>query len=52
MKAVGRNHHKKPTLSEAYKHFTGKDLENAHSAMADAKACMEIFFLLSQPTKE
>lgn len=46
MKAVGRNHFKKPTLSEAYKHFMQKDLQNAHSAMADAVACMEVYFSL------
>lgn len=50
MKAVGRNHYKKPTLSEAYKHFTQKDLQNAHSAMADTVACMEVYFSL--PTGE
>jgi len=34
------------TLEEAYKHFTGKDMENAHSAMPDTQACMEIYWAI------
>jgi DNA polymerase-3 subunit epsilon len=41
----GKNGH---TLSEAYKYFTGKDLKNAHNAMVDVKACMEIFWGLRE----
>jgi DNA polymerase-3 subunit epsilon len=32
------------TLAEAYKHFTGKDLEGAHNAMNDVNACLEIYW--------
>lgn len=46
MLAVGRTHHKTATLTEAYRHFTGLELENAHSAMADVKACMAVYFAI------
>lgn len=35
---------KTPNLGEAYKHFTGNDLENAHSAFADTMACVQVYF--------
>lgn len=37
---------KVPTLAEAYKHFTGEDLVEAHRAMPDAMACAKIYFAL------
>ena len=46
MKAVGRFHHKTPNLGEAYRYFTGNDLQNAHSAMADVLACRDVYFAI------
>lgn len=42
---------KQPTLGEAYKHFTGREIENAHTAMADTQACLEIYWGLMDPQK-
>jgi DNA polymerase-3 subunit epsilon len=46
MRAAGRFNHKSANLREAYQHFTGKPMENAHSAMADVRACMEVYFAI------
>lgn len=37
-----------PKLGEAYKHFTGLDLEGAHDAMNDLLACKAVFFKLRE----
>lgn len=49
MLAAGRNHYKSANLGEAYRHFIGKPLEDAHSAMPDVLACMEVYFAIKQP---
>lgn len=36
--------YKMPKLEEAYLHFIGKPMQNAHRAMADVDACMEVYF--------
>lgn len=37
---------KNPRLIEAYQHFFHKDFEGAHDAMADVRACRDVFFEL------
>jgi DNA polymerase-3 subunit epsilon len=39
-----RNHAKSPNLAEAYKHFTGKELEGAHDAMVDVRAAKAVYY--------
>lgn len=45
-KAIAAGLEGKPSnkkLVTAYKYFTGKDLDNAHDAFADTRACLEVF---------
>lgn len=44
MKASGRNWAKTPKLVEAYRHFFGKEMEDAHNAMADVRGCIAVYF--------
>ena len=52
MRAAGRHHYKTPNLSEAYKHFTGEELQNAHSAMADVQGCLAVYWALQDLVKK
>lgn len=52
MLAVGRTHYKTANLGEAVQFFTGKPLENAHSAMADVLGCMAVYFAIQDLQRE
>lgn len=43
-----KGHLKNPKLTEAYYHFFGRELDNAHSANADTVATLEIYLALQQ----
>lgn len=51
MRAAGFNKYKSANLQEAHKHFVGKPFEDAHSAMADVKACMAVYFAITDIKK-
>jgi len=46
MRAAGFTKFKTPNLGEAVLHFTGRPLENAHSALADVHGCMDVWFAI------
>lgn len=48
MKEKTKFKYKNPTLGEAYKFFTGKELEGAHDAEVDVDACATIFWHLQE----
>ena len=43
--------HKWLRLAEAYKHFTGEDMEDAHDALADTRACRVVYEALQGVAK-
>lgn len=49
MKAAGMgDHFKPPSLMEAHKTLIGEEFQGAHGALADAEACMRVFFELKK----
>lgn len=46
MLKAGRTHFKSPNLGEAYRHFTGKELDGAHDAEVDVAACKAVYLAL------
>jgi DNA polymerase-3 subunit epsilon len=40
-----------PTLQEAYTHFNGVGFDGAHDALADVRACMNVFFHMQELMK-
>jgi DNA polymerase-3 subunit epsilon len=47
MVAAGRHHPKTPNLGEAYRFFTGHELEGAHSALVDVDACIACYYAMT-----
>lgn len=46
MRRAGFTKFKTANLGEAYRHFTGKQLEGAHRAMVDVEACLAVYFAI------
>lgn len=46
MRAAGFDKPKPPKLEECIRHFFGKELDGAHDALVDVRACAQVFFHL------
>lgn len=46
MVGAGFNKFKSPTLQEAHTILVGREFDNAHDAMADVTACMNVYFAI------
>ncbi|AWJ85144.1 DNA polymerase III subunit epsilon [Azospirillum sp. TSH58] len=46
MRAAGFNKPKSPSLAECIRHFFGEDLDGAHDAMVDVRACARVYWHL------
>jgi DNA polymerase-3 subunit epsilon len=52
MRAAGFEKYKPPNLKEAHQHFLGEGFEGAHSALADARACMRVHLAMMKLATE
>ncbi len=50
MIAAGITRPKSPRLEECVQHFFGEDLDGAHDALVDVRACMRVYFHLLERT--
>lgn len=52
MLAAGFTKPKPPRLSECVKHFFGEELDGAHNALVDVRACARVYFHLQDMKRE
>jgi DNA polymerase-3 subunit epsilon len=48
MTAAGFTDFKNPNLQECHKHFFGREFDGAHDAMADVRACRDVYFAIQK----